>query len=80
MGHLAEHCKRDADKDKHSLNSVNKVQLIEASKNTHNIYTKNVTGNGLPKSAFVDFGSECKLIKQSTADELKLPLQWDSLY
>lgn len=72
MGHLGEHCKRDADKDKHPLNPVNKVQLIEASKTSHNIYTKNITVNGIPKTAFVDFGSECTLIKQSTSDELKL--------
>lgn len=81
MGHIAEHCRRDqANKitktttDDKKGSSENKVLHITGNNEKTNIYNKMVTINGHQKHAFLDFGSQCTIGKQSLADELSLKL------
>lgn len=77
LGHIADFCRRDTNatlttmpNNDNGLN--NKVQLINTDCKTSDIYRKNVRLNDSPKTAFIDFGSECTLITHSTASSLDL--------
>lgn len=86
IGHLAEHCKREQGSNSNNgeplvkpTNDGNKVQKITSQGGLNNIYTKKVKLNGQDRVAYVDFGSECTLIKKSIVDELKLPICTEKL-
>lgn len=84
MGHIAEHCKREPNTENNKTvsadnsNSTN-VQLITAESSTDNIYHKAIKVNGKTRTAFVDFGSQCTLIKRGLATELNLPTRHTDL-
>ncbi|XP_073948993.1 uncharacterized protein [Choristoneura fumiferana] len=84
IGHMAAYCRRDTNADTRSGTSVentrtnetpvSKVQRIIARKESGDIYNKIVKINDHNKTAFVDFGSQCTIIKWSVAQELHLQL------
>lgn len=48
--------------------------MLNTDSKTSDIYKKNIRINDSPKTAFIDFGSECTLITCSTASSLNLPI------
>lgn len=81
VGHLAEYCRRGTEKTNTGFNTdntskkVNNIILcITAQNKTSNIYNKIVYIDNQKKTAYVDFGSHCTIIKKSVAEELKLKI------
>lgn len=69
LGHIAEHCRREQNprnplNTTDALGAANKVQRIESSEVKTDIYNKIIKVNDVTKTAIVDFGSQCSLIKK----------------
>ncbi|KAG7301251.1 hypothetical protein JYU34_014153 [Plutella xylostella] len=89
LGHVADYCRRDGDSWKRSSNAankpndnssvVNKIQQNEVGNAIPNKYYKTIKLNGVDKSAFIDFGSQCTMIKESTFRQLNLNLELSQL-
>lgn len=84
LGHIIDFCKRDANQTNTPVptakpNESNKVLHITTVKDTMNIYNKTVKVNEVDRTAFVDFGSECTLIKNSVAADSSLKVTKDNL-
>lgn len=87
LGHLAEYCRHGlvaGKKSQASSNSepanTNKIQRIEAQKgHGDNIYNKIVKLNDGTNTAFIDFGSQCTVIKKSVIEELNLTMDYEDL-
>lgn len=86
IGHVADHCKREPNTDINKTVSTDevssqstKVLLITAKRDSEYIYNKEIKVNGKSKTGFVDFGSQCTLIKHSIVKELNLQIQDDNL-
>lgn len=82
FGHKTENCTSKSDNgNNHKKEAMPKTMLISASKASSK-YIKDVTINGLPFQAFIDFGSDVSLLAQSivlplglTHDSKLLPLK-----
>lgn len=75
LGHIAENCKKELVPDQNQSgpsNNYKQVQLITAQGETFNIYHKSVIVNGIHRTAFVDFGSQCTIVRESVVDDLNL--------
>jgi hypothetical protein len=85
LGHLAEYCRRGTEKTNTGSNTdnsnkkVNSIMSITAQNKTSNIYNKIVYIDNQKKTAFVDFGSQCTIIKRSVAEDLKLKMCTEDL-
>lgn len=82
LGHLPQYCKRntnDTIKPMSSTGSVgdttNRIQrIITENEVENNIYNKMIRINDTTHLAFVDFGSQCTIIKKSVVDKLGLSI------
>lgn len=87
IGHIAEYCRRNktTEHDKPYINRdkdsdhTNKVQRITTEDQTGDIYNKVIKVNSYKKTAFIDFGSQCTLIKKSVANAINLSLDRSDL-
>lgn len=86
LGHLTEYCKQGPITDNRinipnmDSNVINKVKRIVAqSKPEDNIYNKDIRLCGTIKTAFIDFGSQCTILKQSVAKDLNFTMSFDNL-
>lgn len=78
-GHVEEHCKRAPRTVQRQPNvPVSNINLIDTD-TAHDIYNKSVTIDGVIKSAFIDFGSECTVMKESISKEMNLKVIQDDL-
>ncbi|KAL0841643.1 hypothetical protein ABMA28_015295 [Loxostege sticticalis] len=86
LGHLVEYCRQGAltESRKHTpkadSSNVNKIQKLTARNEPgNNIYNKIIKLNDKTKSAFIDFGSQCTVLKQSIAEDLNLSINYENL-
>ncbi|KAG7311528.1 hypothetical protein JYU34_002574 [Plutella xylostella] len=86
MGHMTSYCRKDRTTEgarpNQSIDSKNtdvQIQRITDQRKSGIIYNKLVQVNGKTKSAFIDFGSQCTVIKDSVVNELKIQVYDDNL-
>lgn len=87
VGHEEAYCNRNERHnylnnrtDNKTPSTSQKIQKItESNVNTVDKYVKEITINNTPYSAFIDFGSECSVIKSSVAQNMNLTVSRENL-